>query len=211
MIKKILHGPLGYGMGLDKLKKVQRWNLISFTHSVLQNKHKLVHKAFMNNLQIAKEKWKVDLLDNKFNTLQIPHFHTIHHIANAYRQDKIETHRPTPTDTHSLSLVHDIREAKPTLLMPAFDGSYSNGSAGSGVVIMSKTIPSIKIKDRPLGEQTSATAELLALFLLLKSVPLATPLVIFGDNLNTISLKNRTPHRAEERLILKELAKREAP
>jgi hypothetical protein len=40
-------------LGLDNLAQVQTWNFAAFIHGTLQNTHKLAHKAFMNNIEIA--------------------------------------------------------------------------------------------------------------------------------------------------------------
>lgn len=94
----------------------------------------------------------------------------------------------------------------------AFDGSFKDGEAGAGAVIINGTQPVIPLKARPPGEQTPATAEIHALYLVLENTPPNAPLIIFGDNLNTLSLlEGRSPTRVDERLIIRELNKRTAP
>jgi hypothetical protein len=95
--------------------------------------------------------------------------------------------------------------------LASFDGSCKNGEAGSAVYMIDEDIQCQEIKARPPGEQTGAIAELHALLLLLRATPPTSPLIIFGDNLNTLSLlEGRTPTRAEEKLIVKELQRRKA-
>lgn len=166
----------------------------------------------MNNVQIVKDNWNVNILNNDRSENPIPHFHTINHITNAYKQENVKTLSPKPKENpeHVFNISKETQQS--STLYAAFDGSCKEGSAGSAVLIMGGTNPSIKLKARPLGEQTSATAEIYALYLLLKNAPPNSPLIIFGDNLNTLSLlEGRAPNRTDERIVIQELKKRIAP
>src|SRR5690606_18365964 len=72
----LIHGPLGYGLGLHSVEQLQRWNYINYIHGVLHSPNKLVHKMLMNNNKIAKEKHGVNILQYK-PTFRIKALHSI--------------------------------------------------------------------------------------------------------------------------------------